>query len=485
MGQPVHKFTIKPSLSFTSPSIWLTLTLAMYWLLAITYIRIEENAPTFSQAVFYWPEFDAEAMGLALQELFFPLILLFILRDTHFLKKLILSVSTKETNKDTADKLSHSPNRALLISTALQLLVLSLTFTWHYVAETEGRISNGVLLVIIFALCQRWPSGLILGLCSAILLASYDYLLLPLDEREQNLSDIVLWHFLLNFEAMSAVSAGLLTGLLSSTWLFSPLRLFLLGLGCEWLAPWMDFLAISESEDLTTHFSVALITGLILAIFALIAQQVQGQWAQVRLASAEQARLRAELTSLRTQINPHFLFNALTSVLYFIRTDANKAYQLLSHLAELFRGILKAKDFISLDDELYLMTAYVELEQARLGERLTFKQQISPQISLEQKVPALVLQPLVENAIVHGITPLAEGGSVTVEITCDDQDIICTILDTGDGQGNTQAKGSGIAWQNIQQRMTALYGESYCPQRVRTQEQNTCVTIRIPLNQTG
>lgn len=471
------RFNIKHSLNLKSPSVWLIAGLLMYWILAIGWVRIEESPPAFSEVQFYWPEFDAEAMGLALQELFFPLILLFILRETRFLNSLILSA----TEKDISPVFSFLPCRNLLIFTGLQLLVLSLTFTMHYLVGTEGRINNGVLLVIIFALCQRWPSGLFIGLATALLLAGYDYLLLPVEDREQGISEVLLWHLLLNFEAMSAITAGLLAGLIGPALLFSPLRLFLLGLCCEWLAPWMDFLAISESDDLTTHFSVALITGLILAIFGLIAQQVQGQWAQARLESAEQARLRAELTSLRTQINPHFLFNSLTSVLYFIRTDADKAYRLLSHLSELFRGILKARDFISLDDELYLVSAYVELEQARLGERLMFKQNVPADISLEQKVPALILQPLVENAIVHGITPLPEGGTVTLDIIRDDKDIMITILDTGSGQGNPQSRGSGIAWQNIQQRMVALFGEAYCPQRTRTDDHKTCVTVRIPV----
>ena len=452
--------------------------LLLYWCWAVAFIRSEEDVLPLTAVSFSWLAFDAEAIGQALKELFFYLLALVLLRETAWFKSLIAGSGQEQK--------CNIPLVLVLVLALSQIGVLCLIYGLALLeGEAEMRITNCVLLVTVCGLLGHWRSGLLLGMISALVCASYDLSFVEPEEWPQTWQEAALWHYLLNFEAMALITAGFAAGWLRDRLddkVFSLTGLFLLGLCAEWLAPWMDMLVTSDSEDLTLHFSVALVTGFILSVFGLLVRHTLGDIARQRLAAAQGAKTKAELLSLRTQITPHFLFNSLTSILYFIRTDARTAYKLLSNLAEVFRSLLKSDEFVTLDDEVYLVKAYLELEQARLKDRLKVSWQLDDKLNMEQKIPALILQPIVENAVIHGISPNPDGGRVTIAITRQAGDIVFNITDTGNGGVEKTAKGTGIAYANIEKRLLALYGSSYQPAFEKMPDGGTRVSLKIPLS---
>jgi two-component system LytT family sensor kinase len=166
----------------------------------------------------------------------------------------------------------------------------------------------------------------------------------------------------------------------------------------------------------------------------------------------------AELKALRAQINPHFLFNALTTIGYLIQTAPEKALDTLLQLTQLLRGILRqTAEFTSLGDELKLIQNYLEIERARFEERLEIEIDVSPELK-SLRVPSLILQPLVENAVKHGISQKKAGGKVKISARVDANSLILEVADTGAGVSLTDLK-RGIGLNNIEDRLKTYYGE--------------------------
>ncbi|MDQ4123140.1 MAG: histidine kinase [Acidobacteriota bacterium] len=166
----------------------------------------------------------------------------------------------------------------------------------------------------------------------------------------------------------------------------------------------------------------------------------------------------AELKALRAQINPHFLFNALTTIGYLIQTAPEKALDTLLQLTQLLRGILRQNaEFTSLGDELKLIQNYLEIERARFEERLEVEIDVSPELK-SLRVPSLVLQPLVENAVKHGISQKKAGGKVKISARLDENSLILEVTDTGAGVSLDELK-LGIGLSNVENRLKTYYGE--------------------------
>jgi LytS/YehU family sensor histidine kinase len=165
----------------------------------------------------------------------------------------------------------------------------------------------------------------------------------------------------------------------------------------------------------------------------------------------------AELKALRAQINPHFLFNALTTIGYLIQTAPEKALDTLLQLTQLLRGILRqTAEFTSLGDELKLIQNYLEIERARFEERLEIEINVSPELK-SLRVPSLILQPLVENAVKHGISQKKAGGKVKISARVDANNLILEVADTGAGVSLTDLK-RGIGLTNVENRLKTYYG---------------------------
>lgn len=193
------------------------------------------------------------------------------------------------------------------------------------------------------------------------------------------------------------------------------------------------------------------------------ALRVTGERHSRELREREFSRLAAEaqLSALRAQINPHFLFNALTTIGYLIQSAPDKALQTLMQLTSLLRGILRSTgEFSTLGDELKIIESYLEIEHARFEERLSVKIDVSPELR-RLKIPSLILQPLVENAVKHGISNAKRGGEVKISARLEGQNLRLEVADTGAGislEKLTASRKKGVGLNNIEQRLKSHFG---------------------------
>lgn len=199
----------------------------------------------------------------------------------------------------------------------------------------------------------------------------------------------------------------------------------------------------------------------------------------------------AKFKALRAQIEPHFLFNALNTIASLCRTDPLKARKLIVDLSNYFRQTLKRQqDFVALRDEIDFIKAYLSIEKARFGNRLKLIIDI-PEYLMDYKVPVFVLQPIIENAVKHGILPKADGGSVSLRAVLynNDSRIKFFIEDTGVGMDDSILKaisdnnGLGIGLKNVNERLKLLYGEEYGINIKTMLNKGTKVSFIIPIKE--
>jgi hypothetical protein len=165
----------------------------------------------------------------------------------------------------------------------------------------------------------------------------------------------------------------------------------------------------------------------------------------------------AELRALRAQINPHFLFNALTTIGYLIQQTPPRALKTLMDLTTLLRSVLRSEgEFTTLGRERELIECYLKIERERYEERLLFELNI-PDHLVHVPVPALIVQPLVENAVKHGIARTRDGGTITVSATLE-RELRIVVRNTGAPLGTTTASGSGVGLENVRRRLRHYYG---------------------------
>jgi len=171
---------------------------------------------------------------------------------------------------------------------------------------------------------------------------------------------------------------------------------------------------------------------------------------------------RAQMRALQAQINPHFLFNTLNVLSNLIHTNPAKAERITEGLAGIFRYALESTrvEWVALDDELEFLRSYLEIEKARFEERLVYSIDVDAALR-PLKIPPMVLQPLVENAIRHGIAPKVEGGEVRITGHFGADGLLLVVEDTGVGHdGRSRPQGNGIGLSNVRERLKHVYGES-------------------------
>lgn len=176
-------------------------------------------------------------------------------------------------------------------------------------------------------------------------------------------------------------------------------------------------------------------------------------------AEQEKAIVLSQLGQLQSQIEPHFLFNTLANLNALIDEDPQLAKKLLSRFTDLLRANLskQRQHTASIADEIALLTAYLEIQAIRLGSRLTFDVICDDNVDQNLKIPPLLIQPLVENAVFHGIEPASQGGTVTVHISESQQTLYFDVWDSGVGlQLSSSPTGNGIGLDNIRHRLAAL-----------------------------
>src|SRR5580693_5512063 len=209
---------------------------------------------------------------------------------------------------------------------------------------------------------------------------------------------------------------------------------------------------------------------------------------QIKLEEQERLLLHARMEALQSQINPHFLFNTLNSISSLVRFDPDTAREVITKLATILRRLLNSNEaFVPLREEFEFVDNYLDIEVVRFGrDKLRVVKELDPN-SLDVMVPSMLLQPLVENSIKHGLSPKIEGGSIYLRSRVADSKLIIEVEDDGIGMGAAQLEessswtGMGIGMANISERLQVLYGDT-ARQTIDSHEgKGTLVRIRLPL----
>jgi two-component system LytT family sensor kinase len=210
---------------------------------------------------------------------------------------------------------------------------------------------------------------------------------------------------------------------------------------------------------------------------------------RIELKLEEQTRLllQSRLDALQSQINPHFLFNTLNSVASLVRVDPDTARDVIVKLANILRSLLRKHDaFSTLAEEVDFIDDYLDIEVIRFGrDKLRVQKELDPD-SLDCIVPSMILQPLVENSIKHGLSPKIDGGSITIRSSLRNDRLLIQIEDDGVGMAaESSAEGTGIGLKNVAERINVIYGEAgKLDFRVPRSGVGTLITLELPMIET-
>jgi len=233
---------------------------------------------------------------------------------------------------------------------------------------------------------------------------------------------------------------------------------------------------VSEYEVAQVRSGILRVALVVALVMTMISATVHTLTAEIRY--AERAALQAELRALQARTDPHFLFNSLNTVAALIEEDPVKAVDVLERFSDLFRYALEGDGpTVPLREEVRAVTDYLRVEEMRLAERLAYDITIDADCE-EVLVPRFMLQPLVENAVRHGIAPRTSGGHIEVRATGEADHIVVEVSDDGGGDGTATA-GNGVALQELTQRLKLLYGDKG---RLKTEGSAAGfrVSVRIP-----
>ncbi len=204
-----------------------------------------------------------------------------------------------------------------------------------------------------------------------------------------------------------------------------------------------------------------------------------------QLIEQEKLLMAARIEALSSQINPHFLFNTLNSISSLIRSKPDTARMLIGKLSSLLRQRLKSRDqFVTLREELQSIDQYLDIEVVRFGPQLRVDKQISPD-TLDLKVPSMILQPLIENSIKHGLTAKLGGGTVTLRAFRDRGHLVIEVADDGFGMTDAQLRNAltaGIGLSNVNERLSVTYGANYQLRLTSSTDAGTTARFEIPLH---
>jgi two-component system LytT family sensor kinase len=219
-----------------------------------------------------------------------------------------------------------------------------------------------------------------------------------------------------------------------------------------------------------------------------VASWVSGQLELAELDASRHRLMRAEVRALRAQISPHFIYNSLGAIASFVRTDPDRARDLLLEFADFTRYSFRQHgEFTTLAEELRSIERYLLLEQARFGDRLRVTLQVAPEV-LGVSVPFLCLQPLVENAVQHGLEANPDGGLISIEARDIDRECMIAIEDNGAGQDPERirrvlagmAGDDSVGLANVDERLRAAFGDEYGLVVETAPGAGTRVVVRVP-----
>jgi two-component system, LytTR family, sensor kinase len=206
------------------------------------------------------------------------------------------------------------------------------------------------------------------------------------------------------------------------------------------------------------------------------------QQRDLRASQLETRLAQARLQVLEMELQPHFLFNTLNTVSALVHKDPDTAERMIARLGDLLRLTLNKSGHqeVTLREELELLDRYLEIEQTRFRDRLRVRMMIEPS-ALSVRVPRLLLQPIVENAIRHGIAPRAAAGSIEVEARCQGGSLQLRVRDDGPGLGNAHPP-SGVGLRNTRERLEQLYPHRHRFELQNQQQGGLAVTLTLPLH---
>lgn len=237
-----------------------------------------------------------------------------------------------------------------------------------------------------------------------------------------------------------------------------------------------DFLMFSRRAEGRRYLSEDL------AVMARAGDELRERLARSRESEMEKLVALAELRSLQAQIHPHFLFNALNTLYALIPAEAPGARRMLLNLSDVFRYLLRGeKSLVPLSEELRIVEAYLEIESLRLGDRLESKITIEPGLE-DAMIPLLSVEPLVENAVKHGVAAQAGRGSVHVSASRDESGMRVAVCDSGHGfRAPSESKDhAGVGLSNVNRRLALCYGAGHNLE-IESNSEGTRVSFRVPL----
>jgi hypothetical protein len=210
------------------------------------------------------------------------------------------------------------------------------------------------------------------------------------------------------------------------------------------------------------------------------AQRAASAELQVRTVQLESQLSHAQLDALRLQLHPHFLFNTLNAIAALAPGDPTRAQRMLARLGDLLRQTLDTEAAeITVERELNLLAPYVEIQRLRFEDRFRYVERVAPE-ALPALVPALLLQPLVENAVQHGVSRRPEGATVTLAAERHGDVLMLEVTDDGPGPGNASKGGNGIGLPNTRARLAQLYPGAHRVELVAGPKGGARLTVEIP-----
>jgi two-component system sensor histidine kinase AlgZ len=277
-----------------------------------------------------------------------------------------------------------------------------------------------------------------------------------------------------------------LTHLLAAVFLSSLWTVMARGLALT-LAEWQRFQGIDSR--LAQHLSLLWITGILLYIlsvtfhYVLLAEQATRE-AQARALEARVLARDAELKALKAQVNPHFLFNCLHSISALTNSDSGRAREMCILLADFLRATLRlgGKESITLEEELALIRGYLAIEKVRFGSRLQMEEDVDVETN-GVLIPPLLLQPLVENAIRHGIAHLPEGGVIRLGTHRIGDSVSIEVENSFDPESPASLK-TGVGLENIRQRLHTRYAQE-AKIAVKSEGGRFLVRLSLPAQDSG
>jgi two-component system, LytTR family, sensor kinase len=265
--------------------------------------------------------------------------------------------------------------------------------------------------------------------------------------------------------------------------LFSLAYMVLRGLVGQWQSQAAFQDAFKPLLVKTWHFNL-LIYWVIVAVSHAFDYYRKYRERELRAAELEKRLAQAKLQALQMQLNPHFLFNTLHSISSLMHKDVEAADRMIARLSDLLRAALEGAETqeVTLQQELKLLQLYLSIEQIRFGNRLTVKMSIAPD-TLGAQLPNLILQPLVENAIRHGIEPRARPGCIELQAHRQDGILALVVSDDGVGLSENGKIKDGVGLSNTRARLRELYGTAHRFEMIRGPAGGVRVELGIPFRE--